>query len=315
MKKTEPVLLIGVGYMGIEFAKVLKALGREFIAIGRGEKSALGFEKEIGVKVFTGGIDKYLKENSQIPNSAIVAISEEQIGTATIKILRAGVKNILAEKPGGGSFQEIKKVARIAKEKKAEVYLGYNRRFYSSVQEAKKIIKKDGGVLSVFFDFTEAVHKIVPLVRAPGVKENWFLHNSTHVIDMAFYLSGKPQKFNAYVSESLKWHPKGAIFTGSGVLENGGLFSYHANWKSAGRWAVEIMTRKHKLIFRPLEKLQVQETGSFEIKEYSLDDKFDTEFKAGIYKQVESFFGDKKIFCTINEQIENLRFYKKILEG
>ncbi len=315
MKKNEPILLVGVGYMGIEFAKVLKALGKEFVAVGRGEDSAKEFEEEIGQKALTGGIDKYINENHEIAKRAIVAISEEQIGTATIKLINAGVREILAEKPGGADFKEIEKVAKIAKQKYAKVYLGYNRRFYASAEEAKKIIKKDGGVSSLFFDFTEAVHKIVPLKRAAGVKENWFLHNSTHVIDMAFYLAGLPKKFTTQVSESLPWHPAGAIFTGSGILENGALFSYHANWKSAGRWTIEVMTRKRKLIFKPLEKLQVQETGTFEVKDYSIDDKLDQNFKPGIYKEVESFLFDKDRLCTIEEQLANLKYYKKVLRG
>lgn len=315
MKKNEPVLLVGAGYMGIEFAKVFKALGREFVTVGRSEKSAKEFEKEIGEKVFIGGLDKYIAENEQIPNSAVVAISEEQIGTATIKLLKAGVKEILAEKPGGANFNEIIKVARIAKQYNAKVYIGYNRRFYASSEEAKRLISKDGGVLSLYFDFTEAVHKIVPLKRAPGVKENWFLHNSTHVIDMAFYLAGLPKKFTAQVSESLPWHPTGAIFTGSGILKNGALFSYHANWKSAGRWTIEIMTRKRKLIFKPLEKLQIQETGTFEVKDYSIDDRLDQNFKPGIYNELKSFLSDKDKLCTIEEQTGNLQYYKKILKG
>jgi predicted dehydrogenase len=315
MKNNQPILLIGSGYMGVEFAKVLRALKQEFIVVGRGEESANNFEKEIGVKVFRGGIEKYLAKNLNVPKSAIVAVSEDQIGLTSIKLIKAGTKEILAEKPGGADFQEIKKVAKTAEEKGTNVYLGYNRRFYASVEEASKIIKKDGGVLSLYFDFTEAVHKIVPLVRAPGVKENWFLHNSTHVIDMAFYLAGIPVKINCEVSGSLSWHPAGAIFTGSGLLENRVPFSYHANWKSAGRWAVEIHTAKHKLIFKPLEKLQIQDVGSFEIKDYSIDDKLDLDYKPGIYKEVTAFLGNKKNLCTIKEQVSNLKFYKKILEG
>jgi predicted dehydrogenase len=313
--KTEQILLIGVGYMGIEFAKVLKALKIDFLPIGRGEKSAAEFEKEIGVKVITGGLEKYIKQNSKIPNTAIVAISEEQLGSATIKLLNNGVKKILVEKPGGLDFTDVKKVARVAKNKKAKVYVGYNRRFYASVEKAREIIKKDGGVLSFYFDFTEAVHKIVPLVRAPGVKENWFLQNSTHVLDMAFFIAGWPKRINAQVSGSLDWHPAGAIFTGMGVSQNGAQFAYHANWKSAGRWAIEIMTKKHKLIFKPLEKLQIQEAGSFEVKDFPLEDKPDLDFKAGVYKEIESFFGGKKDLCTIEEQVKNLKHYQKILEG
>lgn len=313
--KKEPVLLVGAGYMGIEFAKVLKALGRPFIAVGRGEKSAKEFKKIIGEKVYIGGIDKFLSENTKIPKAAIVAISEEQIGTATIKLLRAGVKEILAEKPGGADFEEIKKVAKTARENNARVYLGYNRRFYASVEEAKKIIKKDGGVTSLFFDFTEAVHKIVPLIRAPGVKENWFLHNSTHVLDMAFYIAGRPKKINSLISGSLSWHPQAAMFAGSGVLETGALFSYHANWKSAGRWSIEIQTNKRKLIFKPLERLQTQDVGSFEVRDYKLNNKLDLDFKPGIYKELEAFFLGRKNLCTIEEQVKNLKYYRKIIRG
>lgn len=322
MKNNDQVLLIGAGYMGVEFARVLKSLGKDFIVVGRGEKSAQEFKREIGIEVFTGGIDKYLENNGNIPTVAIVAISEEQLGSATIKLLSRGVKKILVEKPGGLDFKDIKNVAKLAKQKKAKVYLGYNRRFYGSTNKAIEIIKKDGGVLSIHFDFTEAVHKIVPLVRAPGVKENWFLQNSTHVIDMAFFLAGNPKKMNSLVSGSLSWHPAAAVFTGSGVLQSGALFSYHANWKSPGRWAIEVMTKNHKLFFKPLEKLQIQESGSFEISDVKIMDKLDLDFKPGIYKEVESFFGDKKSslankknLCTIEEQVKNLKVYSKILNG
>lgn len=314
-QKQEPVLLVGAGYMAIEFAKVLKAMQRSFIVVGRGEKSAAEFEKVVGVKVIIGGLDRYLKEFSAIPALAIVAISEEQLGSATIKLLNSGIKNILVEKPAGLDFADVRKVARVAKIEKAKILVGYNRRFYASVEKAQEIIKKDGGVLSFYFDFTEAVHKIIPLVRAPGVKENWFFQNSTHVIDMAFFLAGKPKKFDSHISGSLTWHPSAAIFTGSGVAENGALFSYHANWESPGRWAIEIMTKKHKLFFQPLEKLQIQELASFEVKDVNLADKLDIDFKPGIYKEIESFFGNKKNLCTIEEQVDNLKFYQQIIKG
>ncbi len=314
MTKSEPVLLIGVGYMGIEFAKVLKAQKRNFIAIGRGEKSADEFIKQTDHPVITGGLDSYLSQNPNTSDTAIVAISEEQLGSATIKLLNAGVKNILVEKPAGLDFEDVKKVAKLAKLNKAKVFVGYNRRFYASVEKANEIIKKDGGILSMHFDFTEAVSRIIPLVRAKGVKENWFLQNSTHVIDMAFFLAGNPKKMVCFTKDKLDWH-KPAIFTGSGITEKGVLFSYHSDWKSAGRWAVEIMTPKHKLFFIPLEKLRIQDWGSFQVNDVNLNDKIDTDFKAGIYKEVESFSGKRENLCTIEEQVSNLKYYEKILKG
>ena len=311
----KPILLVGVGYMGIEYAKVLKSLNYKFIPVGRSETSAKEFEKNIGVKVITESIEKLLKEDKQIPEIAIVAVSEDQLGIVTIKLINHGLKTILVEKPGGLDFEDIKRVKETADKKRAEVYVAYNRRFYTSVAKAIEIIKKDEGILSIFFDFTEAVHKIVPLVRAPSVKENWFLHNSTHVVDLAFFLAGIPKKMTVFTSSHLSWHSKAAIFSGAGITDKEALFSYHANWKGPGRWGVEVITKNHKLFFRPLEKLQIQEMGSFEVKDVELEDNLDIEFKPGIYKQVKSFLGNKHNLCTIDKQVENLNFYEQILEG
>ena len=312
---TQPILLVGAGPMAAEYARVLKSLKKEFIVVGRNKQSAEEFEKIVGVKVIIGGVDKYLEQKKEIPPVAIVAINEEQLGSATIKLLKRGIKLILVEKPAGLDFADVKKVYKLSQKLKAKVYVGYNRRFYSSVKKAQEIIEKDGGILSIYFDFTEASFRIAPLTKAPGVKENWFLQNSTHVIDLAFFLAGNPKNMYTFTNGGMSWHTKGAIFTGAGVTEKNVLFAYHANWDAPGRWSLEIMTKNNKLIFKPLEKLQIQNLGSFEVKDVQLEDKIATEFKAGIYAEVQSFLGNKKDLCTIDEQVANLKFYQQILEG
>lgn len=314
-KDTESLLLIGSGPMAIEYAKVLRSLGQKYIVIGRRKKNAEIFEKTLQVKVITCGIDNFLSNKKRIIKTAIVAVSEEQLGIVSRKLIGYGVKLILVEKPAGLDFRDIKKVEDLAKRLQTRVYVGYNRRFYSSVVKAKEIIKKDGGILSIYFDFTEASFRVAPLIKAPGVKENWFLQNSTHVIDLIIFLAGLPKKISSYTSDSLSWHSEAAIFSGGGITTKGILFSYHANWKAPGRWVVEIMTKRNKLIFKPMEKLQVQEFGTFEIKDVPLEDRVDTKFKAGIYKEVQSFLGNKQDLCTIEEQVKNLEFYQQILEG
>lgn len=314
-KPSKPILLVGAGPMALDYAKVLLNLGQEFIVVGRGKKSAQNFKDQIGITPISGGLAKYLSLNTKLPDTAVVAVSEEQLGTAARQLITAGVKSILVEKPGGLDFEDIKKVAQPARKKKASVYVAYNRRFYASVEKAREIIKKDGGVLSIFYDFSEASFRIAPLKKGPGVKDNWFLQNSTHVIDLAFFLAGAPKKISTFTKGSLPWHQKVAIFSGSGVTEKNALFAYHANWISPGRWSVEVMTKKHKLIFKPLEKLQIQEAGSFEVKDFNIDDKLDIDFKPGIYRQVQSFLGNKKQLCTIDEQVKNLKFYEQILKG
>jgi predicted dehydrogenase len=285
------IWLIGAGQMAVEYQTVLNDLNVNFKVIGRGEKSAKEFTEKTSVAPFVGGLKSFLSENPKQCTHAIVAVGVEKLAETTSQLLEYGIKNILVEKPAGLNKEEIGAVAKLAKEKKANVYVAYNRRFYASVLKAKKIITKDGGVISFNFEFTEWSHEIEKLEKAPGVKENWFLANSTHVVDLAFYLGGKPKEISSYVSGGLDWHPSASIFSGAGVSETGALFSYQANWESAGRWGVEMLTKEHRLIFRPMEKLQIQKRGSVKIDfvddiDYALDEKY----KPGLYLQTNNYF-------------------------
>ena len=309
----QTILLIGAGPMAIEYAKVLQRLKKQFIIIGRSEKSAQEFNKQTGLTPITGGLHKFLSSNSLPIRKAIVAVNEDQLGITTLELLKYGVASLLVEKPAGASFEEISKIKREAEIRKAKVFVAYNRRFYASVNKALEIIKNDGGVLSFNFDFTELSDRIEPLIKAPGVKANWFLHNSTHVIDLAFFLAGTPKTICSFTTGKLPWHPKASIFSGAGQTHKGVLFSYQANWDAPGRWAVEIFTKNNHLIFKPLEKLQVQPRGSFDVSFIEIDDKLDLEFKPGLFHEVSSFLGNHKNLCTIEEQNEKLFFYKKIL--
>lgn len=313
MEKTKSVVLVGTGPMAVEYAKVLKDQKIFVVVVGRGEESAKKFTEETGLEVSTGGIDNWLAGNSLFPRKAIIAVSEDQLGVVTLKLLNSGFKDILVEKPGGKNSEDMIRVARAAKKHSAKVCLGYNRRFYASVIEGQKIITKDGGVTSFNFEFTEWSHVIADLKKAPGIKNEWFLHNSTHIIDLAFFLGGEPRKISSYTSGGLNWHKRASVFAGSGQTKKGALFSYQANWEAPGRWGVEILTKKHRLILKPLEKLQIQNIGSVAVGEVKIGDKLDLKYKPGLYNQIKFFLsGQTKDFCSIEEQVKNLKIYKVI---
>lgn len=304
------LLLVGAGYMGKEYAKVLRAMNFSFSVVGRSKESVKKFKEETGIPAVSGGIEDWLRYNPA-PKRAIIAVTENQLGAATKALINAGCKLILVEKPGGLDAKDIKKVADLAKKKGAAVYVGYNRRFYASTQKTLEIIEKEG-VLSFNFDFTERSYLVKDLNQSDKIKNNWFLQNSSHVIDLAFFMGGWPRKITAHTEGGLKWHPSGAVYAGAGMSDKGALFSYHANWKSAGKWSIEVITKKNKLIFRPLEKLQIQKYGSMNIEDFPLDDELDIKFKPGLYKQVESFLNNKKFLLTIEDQVKHLKYYGKI---
>ena len=159
------LLLVGVGNMGKEYARVLKALAIPFIAVGRGETSAAGFENATGQKPVCGGVKHYLNTEADIPEYAIIAVNIPSLYETCILLLKSGIKKILVEKPGALYKKELEDILRVASEHNAEVFIAYNRRFYASVIAAGKIISEEGGVDSFQFEFTEWSHKIEPLQK------------------------------------------------------------------------------------------------------------------------------------------------------
>lgn len=308
------ILLVGAGNMARAYAKVLQFLKKEFLAIGRGQENCRLFEKITGHPALVGGLENWLKQATsyKIPKIAIVTTNEEQLGPATRLLIQNGVKTILLEKPGGINKADLKKTEKLALKNQAKVYIAYNRRFYASVLKAKELIKKDGGVTSFHFDFTEWSHRIKKSAFSPAIKKEWLLANSSHVLDLAFFLGGLPKKINTYTSGGLDWHPRASIYVGSGVSQKEALFSYHANWESAGRWSVEIMTTKRKLIFRPLEKLQIQKIENLSVEDCPLDDRRDRQFKPGLYLQLKSFLSTQNDLPTIEEQVKNVKYFNLI---
>ena len=280
--------LIGSGLMALDYAKIIKALNIEFAVIGRGIKSAQNFEKIISTKVIRGGVSHALSTYDP-PEVAIVAVGVEQLAKVTSKLLKAGTRRILLEKPGGLNIDELNELNELVQSKKfgvSEVLLGYNRRFHASTLQAEKMVSEDGGITSLHFEFTEWSHRISKnLHKVPEVMEHWVLSNSSHVLDLAFFLGGFPQEWRGWTQGSVSWHPSSSRFSGAGLTDRGALFSYFADWEAPGRWGVEVLTRKRRLILRPMEQLLVTPLGSVSVEMVKLDDQLDRDFKPDfIYK-------------------------------
>lgn len=299
--------------MAQDYIKVLAALECDFSVIGRGVDSAKKCEAATGCAVMTGGVEAFLLTQPLPCTHAIVSVGVEALMSTTLQLLDHGVRRILIEKPAGLSAAEVGEIAKQCKDTGAQVFVAYNRRYFASVLQAQKMIADDGGITSFNFEFTEWAHVIGKLQKADGVLSHWFLANSTHVADLAFYLGGKPKQLCAFTAGSLDWHPAASIFSGAGVSEGGALFSYQANWESAGRWSVEVLTKNHRLILRPMEKLQVQKRGSVAIDFVDCDGALDEQFKPGLCLQTKEFLNGTSVgLCSIQDQSELMETYCKI---
>ena len=310
------LLLLGAGPMAMDYAKVLKYLDVDFTVIGRSIEGTKKFYNQVGVTAIPHGLSNWKQKSPSRAKCGIIAVSCDALASTAIALMDEGVRKILLEKPAGLTAQQIQRVCVHAKKTESKVYIAYNRRFYASVREAQKLIKKDGGVQSFNFEFTEWCDQIEKKLKDSITGENWFLANSSHVVDLAFFLGGEPKEFSSYTSGGNDWHPTATVFSGAGITHSGALFSYRANWDAPGRWGVEVLTRKHKYIFCPLEKLQILKHNTTSVEPVIIDDQLDVDFKPGLYQQTKSFLQEDSNtpLLDIHKHHENVTtFYEKII--
>ena len=309
------VLLIGTGYMGREYVKVLKAQNINFTVVGNSAASTQRFSEETGVPAQAGGIERWFADHSKDhPRLAIVAVQADYAANVVLAMLPHGFDRVMVEKPCGLTEEETRKISELAEWMNTKVIVAYNRRFYASVLAAEKIIAKDNGVTSFCFELTE--RGFAPQMQDVG---GWFIGNDTHVADLAFFLGGEPETLFSIAQNTCgAGKPNDqAAFAGCGVTKKQALFSYQANWFAPGRWSVEMMTKANRLIFRPMETLQIQKMGSFAIEKVEIEDELDRLYKPGLFLETKEFLENPENprFLTIQEQAEHMKCYFQMLRG
>lgn len=306
------IVVIGAGPMAREYFNVLDAMGVPYNIVRKSSNKNKDEYENYEPKIFYGGIDKYLKSHPS-PKFAIICTPIITLADIARKLVASGVPNILVEKPLFLRSDEIENLTKLTLSRNCKLYIAYNRRFYGSVRRALELIEEDGGLQSIYFDFTEWSDKIAGLAQPDLVKSYWGISNSSHVIDLAFYLGGRAKELNAVTCGGLSWHPASANFAGCGVTDRGVVFSYRANWDSAGRWELCAYSKTLKLIFCPLEKLKVMRRGDVTVTELNDLPSIDETFKPGVFEMVQQFIeGNTVAHCSLLDQINNMKIYNKI---
>ena len=314
---SENILLIGAGPMAASYHAVLRKMNLDFLVLGRGKESAQKFFTQTGTQPTTGSLNDQISDLEFKAKTAIVAVNAQYLSDVCKQLMEIGISKILVEKPAALDKEELEDLCSYQARYNTEIYIGYNRRFFSSVEKAREIIKTDGGLLSVKFDFSEPARRIAKLDKPQRELLTWFYGNSSHIVDLAFHFFGVPVTLEANKTGAISWHPNGAVFSGFAMNENKTHMSWTANWSSPGRWGVELLTLERRLILQPIEKLRVQSHENFNEIEIDINDSLDQEFKPGLYKQVEAFLQnnpDKKL-PTLQTHQKFFKYYELVRTG
>lgn len=274
------ILIIGAGAMAVAYANALRHLGHAFRCAGRGAETAARFEAATGVSVGTGPLVDQMAGQDLSDTLAIVAVDVLQLAPVCEVLLDLGCARILVEKPAALDLGGMRALA--AKDREHRIRVAYNRRFLKSAQRAVEVIRQDGGVQTLHFEFTELPDRVERLgVHPPEVLANFGFANASHVFDLAFHLTGAaPDLSNVTLAAalqrgSLSWHNEGSRMVGCGTVGEGALFTCSADWRSGGGWAVEVTTAHRRLRLRPLEQLSEQLRESFVVDPVALDEEPD----------------------------------------
>lgn len=297
--------------MAQEYCNYLVTTKNFLTIIGRKKnKINLDEKKYKNVKVLYGGIEKSQLDLKQFTH-AIIAVNEKNCFPIVSLLIKNKIKNILVEKPGAKNIYELKKMQKIVLQSKSKIYIAYNRRFYESIKFVKDLIKKDKGIISASFSFTEWIDKIKSAKFEKYLMKKWFYFNSLHLIDLIFYLIGDPKLIFSKSDKKNKNFTK-SLYLGFGISKKNIHFSYHSNWESAGRWEILLYTKKRKIILSPLEKVQIQNRNSIKIVFLKFNSKRDEKFKPGIPGMIDSFLSSKKDLMKLKEYIHKFKVYSKI---
>lgn len=288
--------VIGYGFMGKEYVKSLRALGFGKIRVYSRSVEPLEELRDVdGVEAIAGGL-AIMERPAQTGELGIIATPYALLVPAAQKLTALGFRRLLIEKPVSLQSSEIKLLVDEMELRGVEAFCAFNRTAYPAFYEVGARVKREGGITSCNYEFTEMIKPDWP-ERFPAEElTRWGIANSMHVISMVHGLIGLPENWQAFRAGagSVSWHPSGSVFVGAGVSERHIPFSYHADWGSTGRWAVEVHTRESSYRLCPLETVQCRTEPLGDWVEIPLG-KSDANIKPGILEQVAALTGKLRI--------------------
>ncbi len=308
MKKIK-FAFVGTGYMANQYAKVIK---KEFNsqseivgAINKSSESIKLFVKNYNVHKSFVNLTEMM--NSTKPDIVVVCVNE----LSTFKVLETLSKYScisLIEKPVGINFEESKKILKLKKNKKFLPYVALNRRFYSSVLSAKKILMQDKSprIINIFDQENSVAAK--KSGQPNKVVKNWMYANSIHMIDFAYnFARGKIKKM---IKTNKVQFLKEGIFSTVLYFDSGDIVKYNSIWNRPAPWTVQVSTKKYFIELKPIEEISflTNESRKWNTLKKSILDK---KYKPGIYLLLQEVLNLKKGKKT---NLQNLKYSNKLMK-
>ncbi|TLX80360.1 MAG: Gfo/Idh/MocA family oxidoreductase, partial [Thaumarchaeota archaeon] len=271
-------VLIGFGDIAPKHLDVLKELNCNIAGIvTRRYHTGIIKAKEFGIDKVYRSIDEISDNECDFFTVLVTPENNHQI----LKQIIPFKKPILIEKPITFSSKELLVIIELNKKFRTPIMIAMNRRFYSVFHKGLDYLKSKKTKLdAVVIEAPERFSDINLPKFSQVVRKNWMFSNSIHCVDLIRFFGGDIEKIET------NSFPTKHVYSAIGHCKKDVEFTYISNWKSPGRWSVNLYAKDIRIIFNPLEKGVILE--NHQQKELTPSSE-DIRFKTGFYLQLKFF--------------------------
>lgn len=279
------IILIGTSPIVGFHVKALKESGLEIIAIASSNKNSSSQEKfAVENNIKKSYLDWKNMINEEKYDGIVIATRTE----STVEILEHAIKQnipILVEKPVSFNSEDIKKLIKNSHEM---IMVGYNRRFYKTVNAVKNFVLKEKNAV------------LASMVAPESFNVKNFFNNTSHSIDILRYIFGEITLIHTkkLIVNDMQ---KGLVATFTNDRKD--VIQFIGNWGASDNFALSVFGGTTKYELKPYEKLTIyngmdiiQPTNTNPIRKYvpKLVDTItlesvDEHLKPGFYQQSSDF--------------------------
>ena len=216
---------------------------------------------------------------------------------------------IFIEKPPGINFIEYLKLIKLSKLNKKKIYVGMNRRYFSSTLNLQEKINKIKGPRNIII-FDQQDTNVAKL-KGKSLKliKNWMYANSIHLIDYANFLTRGKLKNIKFIKKN-----KSEIncFLHFSSEDN---VNYICRWNKPGPWQVHLSLKNYYFELSPLEVLKIRSNFKKKSEVFNIS-RDDRKFKTGLKLQIDDLInvclGKKNNLPDLGELYKTMHLIKKI---
>ncbi len=316
MTKRCKVAFVGAGYMSSEHMRAFHDLPHvELVGISsrnraRAEALAANYP---GVHVYATIAELY---DATLADVVVVSVNELSTNEVARRCF-AFPWIVVLEKPAGYNLKDAEDIVAQSAKRTAPVFVGLNRRTYSSTRTALAELDRMSGQRFIKVQDQEDMRVALYVDKKPKtVVDNWMYANSLHLIDY-FRIFGRGDIVS--VETVVPWTPQLPSIVASHIrFSSGDIGLYEAVWNGPAPWVVTVCTPEDRLELRPIEHLGIQRNGQRQTVPMVLDE-IDQQFKPGLRYQAQQIVraARKESFdhiVTLQDSLKSMKLVAQIYQ-